>query len=119
MSCGESTGGGGPASGDPDTVSVGTDKDSYSNRETVHITVTVMDNNSPDPDPVAGAEVGVILTTANGRQLSGSGGTDQDGIAMFTYRVNAKRDGSGGYTVAAEACNNGTCATGETSFQVE
>ncbi len=114
VSCGETTGGEG--SGDPATVSVGTDKASYVNRETVHITVTVTDSSA---NPVTGAAVTVILTTAKGRQLSGSGGTNQGGIAKFTYKVNAKRDGIGEYTVAAEACNNGTCATGETSFQVE
>ncbi len=115
VSCGETPGGGGATSGDPATVSVGTDNDSYSNRETVNITVTVTDSSA---NPVTGAAVTVTLTTAKGRRLSGSGGTDQRGIVKFTYKVNAKRDGIGGYTVAAEACNNLTCATGETSFQV-
>ena len=117
VSCGETPGGGGATSGDPATVMVETDKGSYSNRETVNIAVTVTDGSA---NPIAGAEVSVTLTTANGRRLSGSGGTDQGGIAKFTYKVNAKRDGIGEYTVGAEACNNGTCATGETSsFQVE
>lgn len=114
--CGETPGGGGATSGDPATVMVETDEGPYSNRETVNITVTVTDGSA---NPIAGAEVSVTLTTANGRRLSGSGGTDQGGIAKFTYKVNAKRDGIGEYTVTAEACNNGKCATGETSFQVE
>lgn len=111
VSCG--TGGGGAV---PDSVTVTTDKFVYTDRETVRIDVTVEGGGAP----VAGAAVTVTLTTASGRRLTGSQTTDANGGATLTYKVNAKRDGFGDYTVDAEACGGGTCAQATAStFTVE
>lgn len=97
------------------SVTVATDKASYVNRENVDITVTVTDGTSP----VGGAGVSVTLTTANGNVLAGSGTTDDFGIARFRYKVNARRDGGGIYTVVAGASKAGyNSGSGSTTFEV-
>ena len=92
-----------------------TDKPSYVNRETVTITVTVTDGT----DPVPGAAVSRVVTTASGRTLSADGTTDGNGVATFTYKVNKKRDGIGTYTVDAAASVDGfDSGAGSTAFEV-
>lgn len=113
VSCGDVSGGGG--GGDPAAVTVETDKASYVHGEQAKIKVTVTDG----VNPVSGAAVTVTLTTANGRLLSGSSQTNDQGVANFTYKVNSKRDGVGTYTLDAEACKNDICANGSTTFEVE
>jgi serine protease len=85
------------------SVSVTTDKSSYTNRETVTITVNVTDGTNP----VSSAAVSVVITTANGRTFSGSGTTNTSGVATFTHRVNTNRDGVGTYKVDATATKDG------------
>jgi serine protease len=71
-------GGGGGGTGSL-VVTVITDKASYTNRQTVTITVTVTDGTNP----VSGATVSTIIKTANGKQYSGSGTTNSSGVATF------------------------------------
>jgi subtilisin family serine protease len=98
------------------SVAVSTDKATYSNRETVYITVSVTDGTNP----VEGADVQTIITTAKGKKLSASGTTDASGTAIFTYKVNAKKDGSGTYTVEATASKAGyNSGSGTTTFEVQ
>ncbi|MBI2947142.1 MAG: S8 family serine peptidase [Verrucomicrobia bacterium] len=97
------------------SVSVSTAKASYVNGETALITVTVTDGSNP----VSGAAVHVVVTSANGTKLSGDGTTDSSGVAKFNYRVNAKRDGKGTYAVDATASKSGYgSGSGSTTFQV-
>ncbi len=109
--------GGGGDTGGALNVTVTTDKSIYTNRETVTITVTVTDDTGA---AVEGATVDITITTANGNQWAGSGTTDANGQAVFTYRVNANRDGYGTYTVEATASKAGyTSGSGSTTFTVE
>jgi serine protease len=95
------------------SVTVATDKTSYSNRETVTITVTVMGGN----EPVSGAAVSVEVRTPNGRVFSGNGTSNSSGVATFTHKININRDGSGTYTVNANASKEGyDSGSGSTTF---
>lgn len=81
------------------SVTVKTDKPSYSNRESALITVTVTDGSNP----VAGAVVQITVKTPKGNTLGCSPTTDSVGIARCTYKVNSRRDGGGTYTVTVTA----------------
>lgn len=97
-------------------VAVTTDQASYS-KGTAQITVSVTDDGGA---AVAGASVSVTILTADGTQYSGSATTDATGEATFSYRVNAKKDGSGTYTVDATASLTGyTPGSGSTTFTVQ
>ncbi|MCH7746143.1 MAG: hypothetical protein IIC84_08735, partial [Chloroflexi bacterium] len=97
------------------SVTVATDKASYVHREKALITVTVTDGTNP----VAGAVVQITVTTAKGGTLGCSPTTDIDGIANCTYKVNAKRDGTGTYTIAVTASKSGyVSGSGSTTFEV-
>ena len=85
------------------SVTVTTDKPSYVHRESAVITATVTDGTNP----VAGAVVQITVTTAKGGTLGCSPTTDASGIAECTYKVNAKRDGTGTYTVTANVSMSG------------
>ena len=91
------------------SVTVTTNEPSYVNKETVGITVTVTDGTNP----VSGAAVHVVLTTASGRTLAGNATTNGNGVATLNYKVNSKRDGVGTYTV--DATDPGS---GSTTFEV-
>jgi len=105
--------GGGGDTGGTLNVTVTTDKSIYTNRETVTITVTVTDDTGA---AVEGATVDITITTANGNQWAGSGTTDANGQAVFTYRVNANRDGNQGRVsypkITTEPCwkSTGRCS---------
>ncbi|NPA92999.1 MAG: S8 family serine peptidase [Chloroflexi bacterium] len=98
------------------SVTVATDKDTYTNRETVNITVNVTDGT----DPVADASVAMTITTASGRTVSATATTDANGQATFSYWINANRDGVGTYTVDVTATKSGyTSGSASTTFVVE
>ena len=96
------------------SVTVSTDKASYSKGQTAVITVTVTDGSSP----VSGANVSVTIDTP-GPTYSGSATTNSNGEAVFNFRVNPKKDGAGTYTVTATASKPGyTDGSGTKSFTV-
>ncbi|MFQ5828839.1 MAG: Ig-like domain-containing protein [Candidatus Methylomirabilia bacterium] len=84
-------------------VTVTTDKASYVNKEKVLITVTVTGGTTP----VEGAAVHVDLATANGRRLAADNTSDANGVALFQYKVNSRRDGVGIYTLDVTASKGG------------
>lgn len=97
-------------------VAVSTDQASYS-KGTAQITVSVTDDGGA---AVAGASVSVSITTPSGKVYNGSATTDSAGQATFSYRVNAKKDGSGLYSVDATATLTGyTPGSGSTTFTVQ
>ena len=70
-------------------------------------------------NPVQGAAVHVVITTANGSKLGGDGTTDNEGLAKFRYKVNSKRAGVGTYAVDATASKDGfDSGGGSTTFEV-
>lgn len=85
------------------TVTVASDKTSYTRNETAAITVQVTAGNGP----VAGAAVHLVITTANGKLKPFDGSTDASGMATFLYRINPKTDGAGLYAVSATASASG------------
>jgi serine protease len=108
------SGGGGGGTGSL-VVTVKTDKASYTNRQTVTITVTVTDGTNL----VSGAAVSTTILTANGKQYAGSGTTNSSGVATFSHKVNTKSDGTGTYSVTATAAASGISGTGSTTFSVQ
>lgn len=97
------------------SVSVTTDKTTYTMGEWVYITVTVTDN---DGTPVEDAYVYIELTTASGRQYAGDGTTGSDGKAMFRFKTK-KPDDIGTYSVTATASKSGyESGSGSTTFEV-
>jgi hypothetical protein len=85
------------------TVSVATDSPTYRIGGTVNIVVTVTDAGAP----VEGAFVDVQVITGKGAvRFTDSATTGGDGRVDFRYMV-AKRDGTGTYTVIADASHPG------------
>lgn len=112
----DSLGGGGGDLG-PLTVTVTTDKATYSNKQTVYMTVTVKDKNGV---AVSGATVKTTLTTANGKVVSYTGTTNNSGVATFTHRVATRTYGTGTYSISATATkDNYTPGTGTATFLVQ
>ena len=100
------------------SVAVTTDKqppNSYVNRESALITVTVTDGTNA----VAGAVAQITVSTPKGNTLGCSPTTDSAGIAKCTYKVNSKRDGVGTYSVTVTASKAGyDSGNGSTTFTV-
>ena len=96
------------------SVSVSTDKSSYTRGSTVHITVTVTSSSSP----VSGASVTVTVTNPNGSTSHGSGTTNSGGHVSFSYAV-GKHPLVGTYKVSAQASATGYLSgSGSTTFKV-
>lgn len=57
--------------------------------------------------PIAGATVAGTITAANGSITNISGITGADGTVSFSYRINARKTGTGVYTVAVTASKAG------------
>jgi subtilisin family serine protease len=96
-------------------VSVATDAMSYVQRDTVNITVLVSSANGA----ISGATVSVVISTTSGRTLTSTATTDSTGKAVVQYQANAKRDGSGTYTVTAAASMAGyNSGSASTTFKV-
>jgi hypothetical protein len=106
-----------PASGGDDlVVVVSTDKTTYADRQKVLVTTTVTDGNNP----VSGASVTTVITTANGSTVTFSGTTSTTGTVSFSYRINANKTGKGTYSVTSTAILTGyTEGTGTTTFIVQ
>lgn len=96
------------------SVSVNTDKSSYTMGEWVYITVKV----THDTNPISDASVHVELTTASGRVYAGDGSTDSNGEVTFTFKIK-KPDGTGTYSVTPTASKAGyESGSGSTTFKV-
>jgi uncharacterized protein YfaS (alpha-2-macroglobulin family) len=99
------------------SVTVGTDKATYSRFSSVSITVTVKD--SATGNPVQGASVKVTVYYPRGSVAwTGSGTTGPTGTVRFNYRVGWNPP-KGTYKVVATASYTGyQTGTGQTTFDV-
>ena len=79
------------------------ENDTFNNRDKILIDVEVLDGGNP----VSGVVVTVRVVMPN-NTYGGSPSTGTDGIASVSHKVNVNRDGSGQYTLTAEATVNGT-----------
>ncbi|MBE0687463.1 MAG: S8 family serine peptidase [Anaerolineaceae bacterium] len=96
-------------------LSVSTDKLSYSNNQTVYITVT-----ATDAGPVSGASVNVTIKNSTKTLASLNGTTNSEGVVTLSYRVKIRTTGTGTMTVLATANQEGyQTATATTSFNVQ
>jgi serine protease len=105
-----------PPPGGQLNVSAATDKAVYQNREIVTLTANV----TSDGNPVGEASVNMVITSPNGKTITGSGTTNADGQAVFTWRANVNSHGRGEYSVVASANKEGyEPGEGSTTFRVE
>jgi serine protease len=106
-----------PAPPDPAlSVTVSTDKDDYTSRDKVQITVHVTDGSL---NPVANASVSVTIASPDGRPKNFSGITDSNGEIVVSYKFNTRKDGYGAYAVTATATLPGYLdGNGSTTFNV-
>jgi len=99
------------------TVTVTTDKASYTRNppQTVTITATVSANGSP----VANASVTFTITKVIGGVITGTATTGTNGSAVYKYRLK-KQDPVGNYQVTVNAnLNNAIVGTGSANFTVK
>jgi subtilisin family serine protease len=75
----------------------------FTDKETVLITVRVTDGT----DPVEGAAVSVSVTGTQFKAKTFTGTTGADGCVSFTYRINARKTGSGQYPIDVTATKDG------------
>ncbi|TLX81926.1 MAG: hypothetical protein E6L00_05020 [Thaumarchaeota archaeon] len=83
------------------SVSVTTDKSTYSHRSTAYITVTVTNST-----PVSGASVTLTVKNPNGGTSQGTGTTNSHGQVTFSYHI-GRYATSGAYTASAIATKSG------------
>jgi len=88
------------------SMSVSTDKTSYSASQTVIITVTALSGSSPD----AGASVSGSITSPKGNVSTFSGTTGSNGTATFGYTLRKKAT-TGRYQVQASTTATGASNT--------
>jgi hypothetical protein len=94
-------------------VVVTTDKLSYPQRSTAHITVTVTNST-----PVSGATVTLTVTSPNGSTSHGTGQTNSNGQVIFSYSIGRSAH-LGTYTASATATKSGYLSgSGSTTFSV-
>jgi len=95
------------------SVSVTTDKSTYSQRSTVHITITVTNST-----PVSGASVTLTITNPTGGTSHGTGTTNSNGQMTFSYSL-GRHATTGTYTASATATKSGYISgSGSTKFSV-
>ena len=95
------------------SVSVSTDKSSYTRSSYAHISVTVTSGT-----PVSGASVTLKVTNPNGGTSQGTGTTNSNGQVTFTYHI-SKYATYGTYTATATAAKSGYLSgSGSATFQV-
>jgi M6 family metalloprotease-like protein len=68
---------------------------------------------------VSGATVTFTMTKANGTTVSSTATTGANGVAVFKYAFNKKKDPAGTYQVRAQANCNGVSGGGMVSFTVK
>jgi hypothetical protein len=98
------------------SVSVISDKSTYTAPSWAYITVNVFDSGTGTP--ISGAAVTLTVTGPDGSTASGSGTTGSSGTITFRYRIGAHA-ATGTYNVNSAATASGySSATGQTQFQV-
>ncbi len=97
-----------------EVTSITTSCDPCGTNEQVYITVTV----APDGRPIAGVNVQLEVTTANGAILTGSAITDADGQVTLSFTP-ARSFGSGTYLVEATATSRWYTSTESRTFTVQ
>ncbi len=114
----DSLGGGGEPPVDlPITATIETDKSEYTDRQTVIITVTVVDANNVG---VNAANVAIQMTTASGSAVNLSAVTNSSGVAKSTYRISTRKTGKGTYSLTAMVTKDGFIpAQASTTFLVK
>jgi len=75
----------------------------FQDKQTVTISIRVTE----DGQPVESAEVEVTVTGQLSKPKSFYGTTDSNGVVDFYYRINARRTGTGQYTIDATAVKDG------------
>jgi hypothetical protein len=68
---------------------------------------------------VAGAPVTFTMTRSNGTVVTSTATTALNGVAVFKYAFNRKKDPTGTYQVRAQASTNGVTGSGVVSFTVK
>jgi subtilase family serine protease len=95
------------------SVSVTTDKSTYPQRSTAHITVTVTNST-----PVSGVSVTLTVTSPSGSTSHGTGTTNSNGQVTFSYSI-SRFAHLGTYTASATATKSGYLSgSGSTTFSV-
>lgn len=98
----------------PLSITVSTDKSSYTLKSFAYITVKATDSSGP----VSGASVSLTVTDSNGGASQGSGTTDSNGNVTFKYRISPKSP-TGTYTADTQATAIGhDPASGSVTFTV-
>jgi hypothetical protein len=98
----------------PATVTVTTDKSSYSLNSIATTRGVVLRGTTP----VSGANVTFTITKSNGSRVTINGTTGTDGNVTAKYRLN-KKDPKGNYKDEASTSVNGSLLSATTSFMVQ
>lgn len=88
---------------------------SYTRSQTATVNATVKAAGIASP----GATVTFTMTKSNGTTISSLATTDSNGVAVFNYAFNRKKDPAGTYQVRADANANGIAGVGNVSFVVK
>ncbi|HSB75557.1 MAG TPA: NEW3 domain-containing protein [Terriglobales bacterium] len=98
------------------SITVSTNQSSYVVGQMVSITASVLSGTSP----ASGQSLTIILTKANGSQVTMTATTGSNGVATASYRLKRK-DPTGTYRVQASTSGTGNAATvgATTSFTVQ
>lgn len=88
---------------------------SYTRTQTITVNATVKAAGTL----VSGATVTFTMTKANGTSVTSTATTGANGVAVFKYALNKKKDPSGTYQVRVQASSNGVSGSGTVSFTVK
>jgi len=69
--------------------------------------------------PVSGATVTFTMTKSNGTTVTSTATAGANGVAVFKYAFNKKKDPAGTYQLRAQATANGVSGVGSVSFAVK
>ncbi|MBW6474412.1 MAG: S8 family serine peptidase, partial [Anaerolineaceae bacterium] len=96
---------------------VDTDKDTYSDRQTVYVTVTATNE---DGSPISGASVNITIKNGLITLATGSSTTGSSGEVTFSYRIKTRTTGLGTMTVDASASMASyETTTASTTFKIQ
>jgi len=87
----------------------------YTRNQTATVNATVRAAGSP----VSGATVTFTMTKSNGTTVSSAATTSANGMAVFKYSFNRKKDPTGTYQVRAQANKDGVAGSSTVSFVVK
>ena len=87
----------------------------YTRTQTVTVSTTVRAAGSVVP----GASVTFTMTKSNGTTVSSTSTTAANGVAVFKYSFNRKKDPAGTYQLRAQANSNGVSGSSTMSFAVK